>query len=182
MSTFANLVPISPDASSTLDLRSNMHLINSGNRVVELTFSILMGRRCFTVGSSRASDYRLPTSDDVDLQQFNIFFDPKDQALCIKSSSLNGTRIDMPATFAIKASSPCTIRFGHGNRFKFLLIPTISSINTYHDDLALYFTSIAQRPRPCKGCPLEDTDIVVPKRAHGGGGKERHSSKRQCLR
>jgi hypothetical protein len=164
---FAVIVPSSPSACDTMNLRRNLQFVDcemnifppsamlKDRRILKLDFPSILARRCFSFGSSRASDYQLPKSEDVSPQQFIIFFDLRDLKLYFKDTSRNGTWVtnDHSSTethmwkTSLLASSSMHIRFGGDNRFDFHLFLNQPPANSkFHAHLSNYVSSIQRTP------------------------------------
>jgi hypothetical protein len=163
---FALLIPTSAAARETTKVRCNLRLVGWESsivphakstlpkiRVIKLDFPFLLGRRCLTFGSSRSSDYRLPEFDDVEPQQFILFFSAEDRALHFKDTSLSGTQIftaihgsSLEQDVGLSSLPPRRfIQFGKQGRFTFELVlsPATSELE---DNLTTYFKSIQHTP------------------------------------
>jgi len=143
------LVPLSECARKSVDHGQNRRLVDwtrnvlppsdpmtpKHKRVIKVSFPALMGRRCFTVGSSRLSHYELPLEadySDVSALHFTLVFDYACRTLRIRNASLHGTWVsagfhdDVPILLLNEAPLevyPVThIQCGLDNRFRFLLI------------------------------------------------------------
>ena len=166
---FAAVAPVSTDAEQALGLRHNYrHLVlesellnrppSSGGRngrLIRLDFTSLLGRRCFSFGSSRSSNIQLPKADDICPQHFILFFDLCTQLLCIKDTSLHGIWLSSLQTeqlpprhlhnITVPLTSSMQLQFGDFNRFHFRLIlakRTLATESLFANQFAMYARSI----------------------------------------
>ena len=105
MTTLAEMTPLSTASHSSTLLQPNLRHVtceaqpssfrrtNMQRRVIRLTFAQLLGRNCFSFGSSRSNDYQLPLSDEVAPHHFIMFFDLNDSTLYIRSTCSQGILI-----------------------------------------------------------------------------------------
>jgi len=163
---FALLVPLSATAVATTSVRRNLPYIgwhksinatsSIKRRVVRLTFETIAGRRSFTFGASRASDYQLPNSNGIAMHHFIMFFDPLDRALYISNTSpelmhitsaISGNIVLTTSNSPLRiASSSTTITIGHKLcRFE-LVLPTFNY--AFEDAVTAYLLSISSPISP----------------------------------
>jgi hypothetical protein len=164
MSAFVELIPKSTAAYSSTLLRPNLRYVvcemqpsaparTSPRCIVKLSFASILGRSCFSFGSSRSNDYQLPVSDKVAPHHFVLFFHPSERVLYVRNTSLQGIHVCSQSQTSIhlqtcdepvRVVSPMCIRIGSSNGLIFkMAIPT--SLD-YDDNVTLYYNSLQLSP------------------------------------
>ncbi|USP75477.1 hypothetical protein yc1106_02751 [Curvularia clavata] len=122
----------------------------SKSRLVRFTFGAVAGRHCLSFGTSRSSDYILPSSEGVAPHHFILFINDHDPHLQLRSTCSQGLYVmshfqeDVQVVApndTLKVPTPMTIRIGKepGIKFKILLPNTTSE---YHACLSAYRLTI----------------------------------------
>ncbi|KAJ5056972.1 hypothetical protein J3E74DRAFT_409674 [Bipolaris maydis] len=162
MSTFAMLIPLTVTSYSTTLLQPNLRYVQSEpstcqfdqtavkSRAIHLSFGALLGRRCFSFGSSRSNEYQLPASDEVAPHHFIVYFDLEDNTLYIRSTCLQGITVysdvdrshyEAACDIPIAITASIRIRIGTTGRFLFKVV------NVTHLDPQRYTTELEDYSR-----------------------------------
>lgn len=172
--SFAILVPLSRPAHAALQLPHNSRLLGwksqilpcplalPDRQVVVVDVATLLGRTCFSVGSSRLCDLLLPESDDVSSHHFKLYLNA-DRKWQVEDTSIQAFRASGPASSHPLSPPQTYIEFGAEGRFQFRLIINSAIDHAY---LAAYVQSIGpspldiahhQRKRPAEPCSPSET-------------------------
>ncbi|CAO2652462.1 Nn.00g007450.m01.CDS01 [Neocucurbitaria sp. VM-36] len=167
MQAFVELIPLSPASHSTTLIRSNLRYIACELRtpqftttpvqrcIIKLSFASILGRQCFSFGSSRSNDYQLPKLDDIAPHHFIIFFHPDESTLYIRNTCSQGIHVSSKTqkSFHINTcdesfpvTSPMRLQIGNKKEISFeVVVPQSLGTQKYENDLAIYFNSLKQQ-------------------------------------